>query len=255
MISFRGFEKTIAAWLLAIGMLMLIRFFNSSETAIWAGYPIGYLWAWLGGSLIMAVADRASELVCASRIFRRRPYFYHQLLKLAGMSIALLLLIVALRVMAVAQGSIEFNELPAELGKTMRDPTILISLSYILIMSALFGFIRQLRAMIGGRVMKNLMLGRYHFPKDEVRIFMFLDLRGSTTHAEKLGHTRFCRLIQDCFEDITDSGLRHDVEVYQYVGDEAILTWTPEAGVCNANCLWAFFDFMDTNPARGTWKG
>ena len=242
----RGFEKTTAAWLLAIGMFLLIRFYDSAQTVIWAANPIGYLWAWLGGSLIMAVADRATESGCASRAFRRRPYLYHQLLKLAGMSIALLLVIVALLVMAAIQGSIQFNELPQEIGKTLSNATVLITLGYILMLSALFGFIRQLRGMIGGRVMNNLMLGRYHFPKDEVRIFMFLDLRSSTTHAEILGNTRFSRLIQDCFEDLTDSGLQHDVEVYQYVGDEAILTWAPEAGVRNANCLWAFFDFMDS---------
>ena len=243
---FRAFDKTIAAWLLAVGMFLLIRFFGSSESAIWAAYPVDYLWAWLGGSLVLALADRATEVICASRPFRRRPYLYHQFIKLFGMTAALLLVIGILHLMGAVQGSIAFNQLPETIGAAFTDPTLLIALAYILSMSALFGFIRQLRAMIGDRVMRNLMLGRYHFPKSETRIFMFLDLKGSTTHAEDLGHTRFCRLIQDCFEDITDSGLRHEVEVYQYVGDEAILTWTPEAGLCNANCLWVFFDFMDS---------
>jgi adenylate cyclase len=242
----RDFDKTIAAWLLAMGMLLLIRFFGSSESAIWAAYPVDYLWAWLGGSLVLALADRTTEVVCASRPFRRRPYLYHQFIKLLGMTAALLLVIGIFHLLGAVQGNIAFNQLPETIGGAFTDPTLLIALAYILIMSALFGFIRQLRAMIGKRVMKNLMLGRYHFPKSETRIFMFLDLKGSTTHAEYLGHTRFCRLIQDCFEDLTDSGLRHEVEVYQYVGDEAILTWTPKAGVCNANCLWVFFDFMDS---------
>lgn len=68
--------------------------------------------------------------------------------------------------------------------------------------------------MVGGRVLVNLILGKYHSPKEEDRIFMFLDMKGSTTHAEKLGHLNYCRLVQDCFSDLTDSALAHDVEIY-----------------------------------------
>ena len=33
------------------------------------------------------------------------------------------------------------------------------------------------------------------------RIFMFIDMKDSTTHAEQLGHVKFTHLIQDCFRD------------------------------------------------------
>lgn len=77
----------------------------------------------------------------------------------------------------------------------------------------------------------------------ENRIFMFLDLKDSTTHGEKLGHQKFFKLIQDCFHDLTDSAIAHNVEIYQYVGDEAILTWDVPAGVHNSNCVSIFWDF------------
>jgi len=89
------------------------------------------------------------------------------------------------------------------------------------------------------------MTGKYHFPRIENRIFMFLDLKSSTTHAESLGHQKFTRLIQDCFSDLTESVLKHDVEIYQYVGDEAILTWTVEDGLKNNNCIMVYFDFSN----------
>lgn len=72
---------------------------------------------------------------------------------------------------------------------------------------------------------------------------MFLDLKGSTTHAERLGHPAFCRLIQDCFHDLTDSAIEHQVEIYNYVGDEAILTWTIPDSTRNANCIAIYFHF------------
>ena len=54
---------------------------------------------------------------------------------------------------------------------------------------------------------------------------MFLDLKDSTTIAERLGHIIYSKLLQQCFLDlnrlIPDSG----ADIYQYVGDEAVLTW------------------------------
>ena len=97
--------------------------------------------------------------------------------------------------------------------------------------------------MVGPRVLLNLLVGRYHHPKVEPRIFMFLDLEGSATIAERTGHEAFCRLIQECFRDLTDSAVRRHVEVYQYVGDEAILTWNPAQGLQDCNCLRLFFEF------------
>ncbi|MCW8930947.1 MAG: hypothetical protein OQL19_11990 [Gammaproteobacteria bacterium] len=32
----------------------------------------------------------------------------------------------------------------------------------------------------------NILIGKYRFPREEERIFMFLDLQDSTTYAEKL---------------------------------------------------------------------
>jgi adenylate cyclase len=125
----------------------------------------------------------------------------------------------------------------------LKHQAVLIGIFYIVIVSALFSLIRQMSNIVGERVLINLMLGKYNYPKDEERIFMFLDLRDSTTHAERLGHTLFSQLIQDCFHDLTDSAKANDVEIHKYVGDEAILLWSTEDGVKNENCINAFFDF------------
>jgi len=79
---------------------------------------------------------------------------------------------------------------------------------------------------------------------------MFLDMKSSTTHAERLGHELFSRLIQDCFADITEAAIEHQAEIYQYVGDEIILTWDAEQGAHNANCINVFFDYRDALQRR-----
>ena len=60
-------------------------------------------------------------------------------------------------------------------------------LIYLLLLSALFNFLKQVSRKFGSGVMLGLLMGRYHNPREDERIFMFLDLKASTTHAEKLG--------------------------------------------------------------------
>lgn len=73
---------------------------------------------------------------------------------------------------------------------------------------------------------------------------MFLDMQSSTTVAEKLGHIKFSTLIQDCFNDLSIV-MENNAEIYQYVGDEAILTWKLQEGIKNQNCIRAYFNFME----------
>ncbi|MEM1326288.1 MAG: adenylate/guanylate cyclase domain-containing protein, partial [Bacteroidota bacterium] len=96
---------------------------------------------------------------------------------------------------------------------------------YFLIVSLLINFFRQVRYKFGERVLRNMFFGKYHRPRVEERVFMFLDLKSSTGLTEELGHENYSRLIKSCFLDLTDIVLKYDAEIYQYVGDEAILTW------------------------------
>lgn len=107
-----------------------------------------------------------------------------------------------------------------------------------------------LRSKIGYTDFGNLLIGRYRKPAEEVRAFMFLDLKSSTTIAEQLGHRLYSRLIQDCFRDLTGTLLKTRAEVYQYVGDEAVLSWPVEVAAADANCLNAYFQFAGLLESR-----
>ncbi len=71
----------------------------------------------------------------------------------------------------------------------------------------------------------SMMRGQYNKPKIENRIFIFLDINNSTTIAERLGHTKYFRLLRDFFSDITIPILANGGEIYQYIGDEVVLSW------------------------------
>jgi adenylate cyclase len=74
---------------------------------------------------------------------------------------------------------------------------------------------------------------------------MFLDMKSSTTIAEQLGHVKFYALLNELFHEISGPVLATKAEIYQYVGDEVILTWPVKYGLENSNCVKAFFLFQE----------
>lgn len=87
----------------------------------------------------------------------------------------------------------------------------------------------------------GFLLGRYYKPRQELRIFMFLDMRSSTTIAEEIGHVRYFELLNDVYADITDPVVYSEGEVYQYVGDEVSVTWPLRKGIKGQRCIRCFF--------------
>ena len=123
-------------------------------------------------------------------------------------------------------------------------------LLYVVLFSLVFSFIRIANEKFGKGVFLKMMMGKYKNPKEEKRIFMFLDLKDSTTIAEELGHFKYSQLIQDCFYDLNEVVPKYDAEIYQYVGDEAVLSWPYKKGLANANCVGLFFAFQQEMIAK-----
>lgn len=106
-------------------------------------------------------------------------------------------------------------------------------------------FFRHLDRLLGPGQLLRYITGRYHRPHREARIFMFLDLKSSTTLAEQLRPESYYELVNEFFHDISGPVLDCDGEIYEYVGDEVVLTWEVARGIKDANCVRVFFD-IDT---------
>lgn len=102
-------------------------------------------------------------------------------------------------------------------------------------------FISDVSDNLGLEVLKNYLIGKYHRPREEERIFMFLDMKSSTTIAEKLGHVRYFELLKSYYSDISDVIIHTSGEIYEYVGDEIIISWRMANGIPNLNCIRCFF--------------
>lgn len=100
---------------------------------------------------------------------------------------------------------------------------------YMLLLGITLNFFRQLGNKFGHGIIVDYLTGKYQEPVEENRIFMFLDLNQSTRIAEKLGHVKYSRLLNKCFSDLSEVLPKYDGEVYQYVGDEAVITWNVES--------------------------
>lgn len=98
---------------------------------------------------------------------------------------------------------------------------------------------------LGHHVFLNLFTGKYHKPVVEKRIFMFLDMKSSTTIAEALGHVKYFNLLQAYYDMMSDPIVNSYGEVDQYIGDEIVISWPLERGLENANCIRCFFDIRD----------
>jgi adenylate cyclase len=92
--------------------------------------------------------------------------------------------------------------------------------------------------------------GKYFAPKVEERAFMFLDLKSSTRIAETLEHVAYSRLIQDCYAELTRPLLDHRAHVYQYVGDEVVVSWNVDRAFSGSLCHQFFYSFQERLTSR-----
>ncbi|MFN4311094.1 MAG: adenylate/guanylate cyclase domain-containing protein [Ferrovibrio sp.] len=103
--------------------------------------------------------------------------------------------------------------------------TTIITVTFALIFSTLFSFMMEMSLLLGPGVLRDMLLGRYHHPRRERRLFVFFDMRGSTAIAERIGDLAFHRLLNRFFSDLTEPVLAWQGVIHKYVGDSMIVTW------------------------------
>ena len=116
----------------------------------------------------------------------------------------------------------------------------------------LLGVLIQLSRLLGPTILRKLISGRYHRPREEQRIFLLLDVTSSTELADTIGNARFHELLDQMFFDLTDPILENDGEIYRYVGDQIIVSWLRSEGLQNgraAKCCFAAIEKLEKHKA------
>ncbi|MGA8258694.1 MAG: adenylate/guanylate cyclase domain-containing protein [Arenicellales bacterium] len=111
----------------------------------------------------------------------------------------------------------------------------------------------RVRALLGSRVLLNFLLGRYHHPLREERVFLFLDLAGSSALAERLGDVRVQSFIGRFFFDIARPIAELGGETHRYIGDEVVVTWPLRRAVKDARCVRCVLAIQALVAARAQW--
>ncbi len=118
---------------------------------------------------------------------------------------------------------------------------------------ALSIFYFEISENIGHRILINFFTGKYHSPTVEKRIFMFTDMKSSTTIAEKLGHIKYFELLKVYYNDLSEAIIEYSGEIYQYVGDEIVVSWKFNEGIFNNNCIKCYFAMKEDLRKREKW--
>ena len=113
---------------------------------------------------------------------------------------------------------------------------------YWLVVTFLTILFLLIRDKFGPITFVNFLKGKYLRPKREERIFMFMDLKSSTAIAERLGEEQYFNFLNDTFSIATPGILLTQGEIYQYVGDEIVISWLIKNGVNRANCIRCFYN-------------
>jgi adenylate cyclase len=119
-----------------------------------------------------------------------------------------------------------------------------IKLALIYLIHLIVVFARHINRLLGPSTLLRYISGKYHRPRLERRVFMFLDLKSSTMLAETLGSEKYFSFLNTVFRDFSEPILERDAEIYQYIGDEVVLTWPVERGLHDANCVRVFIEIL-----------
>jgi adenylate cyclase len=216
--------------------------------AVYAFARHGFNWIALSTSLIVSVpiGFAIAFFETQSQEFRRRHrrtrfwfYLLYRTFRVVCWFMVLFFLIMLL-VMALKINTYE-TIFPHSLYDFFATRKLVEFLGIALAVSLFSNFLDELHRKLGRDAIYNLVLGKYHQVKEEERLFLFIDLNNSTDIAEEMGELEFSHFLQDYFYDISEPIARYFGRVYQYVGDEVVVTWPLRKGLRFAVCTRCFF--------------
>jgi adenylate cyclase len=175
--------------------------------------------------VLLALPLLVLESSALSERFRRLPFGVTVFLKTVTYLAALTAILLGIGLMFGILEGRTFGEFVEALPRNFAVMAAAF-LSYVVII-----FLRQLDRLLGPGVLLRYVMGRYHRPRREHRVFMFVDITSSTELSERLSLEAYYGLVNDFFHDVSGPVLDTRGEIYQYVGDEVVITWKLDLGV------------------------
>ncbi|MEM8896100.1 MAG: adenylate/guanylate cyclase domain-containing protein [Bacteroidota bacterium] len=221
-------------WVLTTNFYVLIRFAGDLSEE---GQPIRTIWLHLQVTITAIIIGMLLNLLNHANLGGSRAKKSFGWTVLVNTAIYLLFFAIVIFLSSLYGNTFDFAK------SFFLSTESLVALAFMTVNSLIFHFILQMNRLLGPEVLMEYISGKYFTPVEEERIFMFLDLKSSTTIAEQLGHSSYSKLIQDCFSIVSTPAQRNGARIYQYVGDEVVLTWKFSSESTKA-CIGFFFHFQ-----------
>lgn len=113
-----------------------------------------------------------------------------------------------------------------------------------IIISSYINFFKAIRQKVGFEKFIPIISGYYRSPKEEDRIFIFIDLISSTRYAELLGHEKYSAFLQECFKYLGILEIKYRAMQYQFVGDEVVLSWSAKDERNFRNAVKFYYEYV-----------
>jgi adenylate cyclase len=123
----------------------------------------------------------------------------------------------------------------------LRPPAFLYTLVFFLAGITII----RVRQLLGRRAFLSLVTGRYRRPIEEERVFLFMDVVGSTAFARRYGDLRAQEFLGEVFASLAPHVRKHHGEIDDYVGDCVIVTWPMREGIDRGRCIRCLYDVLD----------
>ena len=193
--------------------------------------------------LIMGMLSGILEISYFSKRFIKRSFTAKVIFKsIVYLIVFIIFLIIIMLINALsAHDHHSFGNLSSPAWTFFTTYSIIGILLYIASIVVITQFYAEFKESIGLGTLNNFFLGTYHHPIVEERIFMFVDMKSSTTIAENLGHVKYFEMLKEYFFDLSAAVIDHSGAIYQYAGDEMIITWKLKDGLKKNYSIDCFF--------------
>jgi len=192
-------------------------------------------------SVLIGLTVGILEQYVLKRLFQKISFLYVTIIR--SLLYSLLTSIVLCLVLSIEISFIEQISYQKAVIQYLNGPLFQRDFLFTFLFIVLMLFFFEVILLIGRANFFRLILGLYHQPREVYRIFMFVDLKSSTSIAENLTNKVYSAFVKDYFFDISDAIIMFNGEIYQYVGDEIIVVWPIRKS--NSDCIKSFFKMVE----------
>ncbi|WP_144210204.1 adenylate/guanylate cyclase domain-containing protein [Shewanella donghaensis] len=234
----------ILAWCIAMSAFVFFRYSQTPELPQWAIGKVDLATLAIFMGFVFGCLHWMSNLIADFSAISRLPYIFSVIFKglflmLGAMTLAYVTQF--LNMWAIENHLVTLRQMLT--AHILYSPAFQALVIYLATVRIGLAFIEQMALLVGPRVLLNIGLGKYHQPRYEHRLFLFVDMVSSTSHAETLGDYRFSRLIQDSFSMLADTVTNNDAEIYRYMGDAVLIHWPLDKGIKEDRCMNIYYEF------------